>query len=113
MGIWDGDQWHWDFKWRRNLYQWEITSVNEVLSLVRDHTPIIGKSDEMVWQEETNKQYSVKSFTENVGMELYQPIHRKPVIDFIWQNKCPTRAQLTLWFLALNRLKTGNLMLHL
>lgn len=35
------------------------------------------------------------------------------MIEFIWQNVAPPRAQYLLWFIARNRIKTGDFLLGL
>lgn len=105
--------WHWEFKWRRGLHRWEIASVDEILSLIRSCNPNKNSIDKLVWKHDSGKMYSVKSFIEEVSKERYERILPASIVEFIWQRRGPLRAQLTMWFLATNSLKTWSVLLNL
>lgn len=63
MGVWDGSQWHWDLKWRQNLFDWEVGLLEDLMRLIGEAGPNIGVRDRIKWLHDTKGVYSVKSFT--------------------------------------------------
>lgn len=107
MGQWCNGVWHWDLKWRRNLFQLELEQLNLLLLLLNNVSPCTAGSDSYRWNYSADGQYSVKSLIQHSIMLLFQRTISEQVVKFIWQRKAPPRADLLLWFLARGRLKTG------
>lgn len=47
---------------------------------------------------------------EQANNEVYLVGLNEVVIKVFWQKVCPPRAQLLVWFLAMDKLKTGNIL---
>lgn len=108
MEFWDGSVWHCDFKWRRSLFQWEITLVSELFNLIGAISPSVTLSDKLLWIPDTSNGYNVKSFTEIAANKMFNKILPTQIVDFVWQKVAPPRAQMVVWFLARDRLKVGS-----
>lgn len=55
------------------------------------------------------EKYSVKTFLDVVSNDIYNIRLSEIIVEFIWQNRRAPRAKLILWFLVVDKLKTGNL----
>lgn len=49
--------------------------------------------------------YKDESFIENANREVYIVGFNDDVVNIIWQGASPPRAEVLLWFLAMNKLK--------
>lgn len=106
----DGNEWHWEFGWKMRLYSWELTQLEDILNHVGISLPTRGKLDKLVWKAGSGGGYNSKSFIEVANQELFTPQLNAQIIAFIWQKRCPPRANIILWFLAKSKLKTGELL---
>ena len=68
--------------------------------------------DSVYWKHYTNGGYPVKSMVDKIN-ESYAPILPKPIINLVWQNFLPPRAQMAVWMANLKKLKTGDHLLNL
>ncbi|GAU33049.1 hypothetical protein TSUD_152040 [Trifolium subterraneum] len=60
MGYWLNLEWHWMFRWRRDLSVLEIGLLEALLSVVQT-TPLLGVVDSWSWRHDSTGTYSVKS----------------------------------------------------
>ena len=73
--------------------------------------PDRGREDSVVWKHSGSTIYPTKS----IGVKMFEdktPILSKPVINLVWQKFIPPRAQLWVWLVSLEKLKTGNFLLE-
>ena len=63
------------------------------------------------WRGSGNVSFPVKSIAAKV-YESSSPILSKPIINTIWQNFIPPRAQVTIWLANLNKLKPGDFLVE-
>lgn len=112
-GVWDNCTWVWYFKWRRTLFQWELDEV----SILLGHCNVIilnpNKLTKISWSLNDDGIFSVKKFLEATYSANYTRVLPHDVIKFFWQKRAPFRAQVTLWFLSRQRLKTGDFLAQL
>lgn len=71
VGFWDGVTWIWDLQWRRYLFDWEKTWVNELVELLSSIIPSKEDSDRMIWLPDKSKGYSVHSFMQEASKKVY------------------------------------------
>lgn len=55
MGLWENDVWHWDWRWRRNFFQWEEEEFNHLNQLVSGVYLRREDSDEWIWKEDSTR----------------------------------------------------------
>ncbi|KAK9283223.1 hypothetical protein L1049_011459 [Liquidambar formosana] len=61
MGFWNEGLWHWDVKFRRNLYEWESILYQSLLSRLKDVRLCECFPDKFIWKYSPSGLYSVKS----------------------------------------------------
>jgi hypothetical protein len=105
---WKEEEGRWDFIWRRNLFQWEVESVNLLLgllvnvSLTRDH-------DDWVWILNPDVGFSVKSAYDSLmglgdGPNLSE--WELKIFSSIWDSPAPSKIVAFSWQLLYDRLPT-------
>lgn len=77
MTVWEGSEWKWDFKWRRNWFAWEHEVVEAFHLLLKNVQVHLQKEDKWVWLKDGNGEYSVSSSYKSLHELLYisQPNH--------------------------------------
>lgn len=113
MGEWVDSEWRWSFHWRRNLYSWEVEDLRTLKVVILSQQPRLNKEEEVMLKDNTVVGFTVRSFTEEAEAHWYQRMLNQNVTEFIWQRRAPPRAELVVWFLALEKLKTGDYLLGL
>lgn len=113
MGTWDGENWIWHLAWRRDLFQWEEALLFELRIVLQSNCPRVNRLDSVIWKGSLDGTYSVKSFINVVQNQCFERTLPKEVTTFIWQHKAPPRAELVVWFLMHDKLKTGDRLLKL
>lgn len=114
MGTWDGEGWIWNLTWRRDFFQWEFALVQELLELLNANCPKQNRVDRMRWTGGGSEDiYSVKSFNNLVQQHNFEKTLPHEITELIWQKKAPPRAELVVWFLLQEKLKTGSTLLNL
>ena len=112
MGYWIEEAWTWNLEWRRTLYEWENDEVSTLKHHIEQKCPNREMVDGVYWKNSSNVGYPVKSVVEKMN-ESYAPILPNPIINLVWQNFLPPRAQMTVWMANLDKLKTGDYLLRL
>lgn len=113
MGTWDGEEWIWNLTWRRNLFQWELALIQELRTLLNTNCPRNNREDKMRRSGDLEGNYIVKSFNNIAQQHNFERTLSQEVTDLIWQKKAPPRAELVVWFLLQEKLKTGKLLFEL
>ena len=112
MGYWVAEGWTWNLEWRRTLYEWENEEVFTLKNHIEQKNPNSEMEDGVYWKNSSMVGYPVKSIVEKM-YESYAPILPKPIINLVWQNVLPLRAQMVVWMENLEKLKTGDHLLNL
>jgi len=60
LGVWKGNVWVWDLRWRSFLIVWETGLLNDLLVVVTRH-PGVDRKDAWSWTLSTDGSYTVKS----------------------------------------------------
>ena len=61
FGKWHSDKWSWEFKWRREWFEWEKPQVDEFIYVLEGQTLKSGWDDKWLWRDPQSCKYSVKS----------------------------------------------------
>lgn len=107
MGSWQNEEWVWNFRWRRRLYDWEIFDLDRLTLLFAQVSPQPGKADGVSWHGKHHQSFPIQDIV-NKFYASYDPLLPKEVCNYIWKIKVPPRAQLVLWLANLEKLKTGD-----
>ena len=105
MGKFSQNTWSWDFKWRRNLFDYEneqAIAFMEDISAFSIHQQL---QDIMVWQAEPNGLYSTKS-AYRLLMPTNSPGQHSRNFQILMKLKIPPRADMFSWRLFRDRLPT-------
>ena len=62
LGVWDGLCWNWSLVWRRDFFEWEITSFNELQNVLAQVSLVRDVADKAVWMHHNSGSYNVKIF---------------------------------------------------
>jgi hypothetical protein len=99
----------WNFRWRRGLFVWEETLVNQ-LHVVLNHVRLTDGPNLWWWKADLNGLFSVKSaycllFSLVSGAE--EVVERvNPVFERIWSSPAPSKLIAFSWQLLHNRIPT-------
>lgn len=93
VGLWNGDTWISNLRWRRVLFDWENLLVDELHAMIQGTTPKLDKNDQLVWLSDLNG-FSVKSFLASATPSIFEQNLESHIVEFIWQHQAPPRAEL-------------------
>ncbi|GAU45061.1 hypothetical protein TSUD_198490 [Trifolium subterraneum] len=101
MGYWLDLEWHWVFRWRRDLSVPEIGLLEALLSAVQT-TPLLGVVDSWSWRHDSTGTYSVKSAymvlsAGSVASDLDSLLAR------VWKSWAPSKVIVFSWKLLQDR----------
>lgn len=91
-----------------NLYQWELTNLDELLNLIGTKVLLVNMVDMLVRSHNKSARYNVRSFMLVSSTEAYSRKLNPAVVEFIRKSKSPPKA--VALFLALEKFKTGILL---
>jgi len=105
MGNFSQDNWRWDLKWRRNLFDYEsdlaVNFMEDITSVpIQRHV-----KDIMIWKADPSGVYSTKS-AYRLMMNPSTPASDVRTSILIWKMKIPPRAAVFTWRLLKDRLPT-------
>jgi hypothetical protein len=105
MGFLEENKWYWNLLWRRQLFQWELEQLEDLLNLL-EAVILSYNNEDKTWSSfDKHGEFSVKSFSlacynENSLMCDEQQI------PSVWRGVAPPRDELLLWFILKGRLNT-------
>lgn len=102
MGFWDGYHWHWNLSWRRDLFQWEVPLLEELIECLKEVNLAQNRKDQPWWKYDNKGIYSVKSFTK-VIWDQSPPVEN---VRRTWLGLAPPKAELLIWLVLQQRLDT-------
>ncbi|KAG5060688.1 hypothetical protein JHK87_001717 [Glycine soja] len=105
MGNFSQDNWRWDLKWRRNLFDHEsdlaVNFMEEITSIpIQRHV-----KDIMIWKADPSGVYSTKSVYKLLII-LSTPASEVRTSTLLWKMKIPPKAAVFTWRLLKDRLPT-------
>lgn len=95
------------------LYQWESTQLDHIIQELNNSQPSQEQEDHLHWKPEISSGYSIKSFMDITTHLIYNRSLNTFVVEFIWSRKTLLIAEMLAWFLAKEKLKTGEYLLNL
>ena len=107
MGTWNEGAWSWNLRWRRTIYDWEHDEALRLKHLIEQKMPNTELTDGVYWKQSGSLCFPVKSIAAKM-YDSYAPILSKSIVNIVWQKFVPPRAQLSIWFANLEKLKTGD-----
>lgn len=92
----------WNPIFRRNLFDWEIPRVIELLARPQATLIILGQEDRRAWKPSKGNEFSVKS--------CYRHVNRlREDVGFwkeVWYNGLPPKVQFFMWTTILEKIST-------
>lgn len=100
----------WEFQFRRRLYDWEITNLNELKELLNGSGVLWREecADTLIWKGDSSNVFSVKSMY-GLSRVTTPNSNSAAVFDLIWNNATPYRIQCFGWMVGIGRVKTAEL----
>jgi hypothetical protein len=98
------EEWHWDFRWRRELSVWEFDQFQVLLAAVANH-PLVGATDSWSWRHDPTGTFSVKSayllLTADLVFNGLDALLAK-----VWKSWAPSKVIVFSWQLLQDRVPT-------
>lgn len=105
MGQQADNEWEWNFKWRRHLFDSELALAYCFLTDVAGIRIQPHSKDEWIWKPESSEQYSVRSaYGVLQGEDVEEDNVR--VFEELWKIKVPPKITTFAWRLLKERLQT-------
>jgi hypothetical protein len=99
----------WNFVWRRNLFVWETTLLEELLLFLRPVVLSTGK-DDWGWRPEQGGEFSVKSAYVLVSNLLIErrnfSLDQQLAFKFIWKCPAPSKMLGLVWMVLHDKVPT-------
>lgn len=105
VGSWVEGQWKWSLSWRRSLFVWETSLLDELMKEL-DAVNILkeGQKDNWMWEASDDGKFSVKSCYEVLlGPNL---IEDHGFFKLLWSVAAPSKVLAFSWRVALDRIQT-------
>ncbi|KAK2405146.1 Acyl-CoA N-acyltransferase with RING/FYVE/PHD-type zinc finger domain-containing protein [Trifolium repens] len=96
MGFWKDNLWHWNLLWRRQLFQWEVDQLHDLIKLLEAVILTVNTDDKLWWHFDYKGEFSVKSFSKACSSERRLDEDDR-IIPSVWRGVAPPRAALLLW----------------
>lgn len=96
LGVWDGNEWYWEFRWRRLLYNWDLNGQMICSVNWEEAYPSEVSLIDLFEKQAQMEKNSVKSFMEAASKQSYTPCLNPNIISFIWQKRGAPGANLVL-----------------
>ncbi|KAL5142373.1 Cleavage and polyadenylation specificity factor subunit 2 [Glycine soja] len=105
MGSFDQDRWSWNFKWRRNLFDYESVQAVNFMEEVNSMHIQRSVKDVMVWKADPSGVYTTKS-AYNLLITPSSPALDRRTSQLLWNMKIPPKHAVFTWKLLRGRLPT-------
>ncbi|XP_057719827.1 uncharacterized protein LOC130934259 [Arachis stenosperma] len=106
-GFWDGLEWIWNFQWRRQLFQWELDLVNQLLDELRLVRLAYDRQDKIVWKYDKQGIFTTNSFVQVMQADMVpEEISSYTFTSTIWKGLVPPRVEVFVWFALTDRIST-------
>lgn len=81
VGVWEGEAWSQDLKWRRPLFEW---MVQELLGLINVYKPFREEADKFIQIPNKARGYTIRSFISQANEKVYQKQFKDDIVNFVW-----------------------------
>ncbi|GAB4840998.1 hypothetical protein Ancab_039666 [Ancistrocladus abbreviatus] len=103
-GFWQGQQWHWNFSWRRPLFDRELGWVNHLQALVGSSQLHRHRSDGWTWDLSKDGCFTVQAAYRFLNDGFHFP--NLVMLTLIWKAKIPVKVQVFIWRAANDAIQT-------
>ena len=104
FGKWNKDNWVWEFKWRREWFEWEKAQVVQFKTVLEGQTLKTNMEDKWLWRDLQTCKYSVKFAYAIVSNSI--PSASKDMYRVLWGLLVPPSTQCFVWRALHNRIVT-------
>jgi hypothetical protein len=106
-----GSNWEWGFVWRRELFEWEMSDLNNLKNTIMSSLVLEDFQDAWRWREDLARGYSAAStykYMINKRWETEVSFQGEELefVKFLWKSQAPFRVKILVWQLLLDRLPT-------
>jgi len=110
VGEWVNGSWRWNFLWRRRLFSWEETLLQDLKVILTPIAPSHSFEDKWIWCADTSGAYSAKASYKAI-MSRFSVGHNKndvekKVFKFLWKCQAPSKVLIFSWQVLLGRVAT-------
>jgi hypothetical protein len=109
MGSMIDEVWHWDLRWRRNLFLWEEDQHRKFRAIIDVFVPS-DTSDKWLWLGDGIQGFNVNSAYILLESAVQNSRRLEPVEDFVfkrlWKGAAPYKVHAFAWQLLLDRIQT-------
>ena len=105
MGAHKDTGWEWDFKWKRHLFDSELTMAASFLNDVVGSQIQPNRRDDWAWKPDPSGQYSAKSAYDVLRGDLIEG-NDVEVFEELWKLRIPIKVSVFAWRLLRDRLPT-------
>ena len=105
MGAHKDTGWEWDFKWKRHLFDSELTMAASFLNDVVGSQIQPNRRDDWAWKPDPRSQYSAKRAYDVLRGDLTQG-NDDAVFEELWKLRIPIKVSVFAWRLLRHRLPT-------
>jgi hypothetical protein len=115
MGVWDSNEWSWNFDWRSVLSETENASAHELLLLLDHFRPRRDMGDRRKWIPHAAGMFSVNSAYVSLLNRLeMEAIDSNTLLALkkLWKTNIPSKVAVFGWRLLLDKLPTKGALFH-
>ncbi|XP_057811357.1 uncharacterized protein LOC131025574 [Salvia miltiorrhiza] len=109
MGKWCDGRWVWEVKWKCELREREVESVNSLMETISGFPPCAGKKDTWEWKADKGGVYSTNSAYRAIkDLNQTNQTCDNASMQFrkLWKAPATQKARMTAWRALKNRLPT-------
>ncbi|KAF1899037.1 hypothetical protein Lal_00019158 [Lupinus albus] len=103
-GNWVGDQWEWNFRWRRHLFTWELDLSKALLDKLKSLKFLSSSLDSWEWRHASSKHYFVRSAYKRLTSSNYLIADNVEHSYSIWKFREPLKVITFAWRLFQDRI---------
>nr|KYP57260.1 Transposon TX1 uncharacterized [Cajanus cajan] len=105
MREWVDDTWVWEFRWRRERFDWEANQILTLHQILNTFSMKKLKNDYWYWKLEPSREFSVKSAYKLLTSQRTTN-ERQKLFVCMWKLHVPPKVSLFVWRLLINALPT-------
>lgn len=109
MGIWEGENRAWKFRWRRRFFSWEENMPSDLLQWLDGTKLEKDVDDKVVWGEGVD--FSVKGCYK--ALQAASHPMEIDALSNIWKRLGPLKGKAFVWLASLNRIFSKGRLDHL
>ncbi|XP_068504213.1 uncharacterized protein [Phaseolus vulgaris] len=104
IGSWEGSEWRWRLRWRRERFVWETVQGEELYRLISAGSIKREDKDKQIWKGDAIGGFSVKSAYDCLGNIEEGQV--KGILYHLWSTKAFPNVLTTAWRILLDKMPT-------